>query len=654
MGINTRTEKVEHFNAPKIIPDTEYQQMMRNLNSNQRKYTLNVMNLIKSGENQFFHFINGGAGVGKSTLIKAVYQSTLRFYNSLPGYNLDSIRTALCAPTGKAAALIDGMTLYSFLSLPKTNETVPCRVWIKFNEEKTGRKARANFHNVMRNRNIDSSLTPVEPVIRQINTKSTNFKVEPKAVLTRSRATKSSGLYLIGDFVSPKPPERNDAVAVMFKTMRPERMLKFSLEFPEESEENKFFIVFHNVQSLNKHFLDVKSDKTLLSSSIISLVETWTKSSDNLETEGFQIVHRRDCHDVRKPFGQVIYFKNDLQYETIIERYEYSGKDHIEYSSIKVGDICIVSVYNSPNSSFNVLKRHFDEIILISKRVCESIVVVGDFNIDLKTKTNHQLTKYMESFGLTLINKLNKISTNAKTQIDYCFTNVNDLKSDYFESLTSFHKPIWMRKHKVLTEVHSNETEDIRTNMSFDIDDGINDDQSDAMEVDEKLTFDHHEIVDENEHIDLDMSLRLEDLSVNEPSNMMEIEENSSGLFEVIDSNSGKILDRFLFTFGFDNIIDANQISSQARVITDLIEKSPFITEKNKDKSVRLETRAEYSVQAFDSVYALTHTTGDGNCLYSSLSILNVGSEKLTHSMRLLAINAMMQNKDYFQTLCNG
>jgi hypothetical protein len=49
--------------------------------------------------------------------------------------------------------------------------TVPCRLWIKFNEEKTGRKARANFYNVMRNKNIDSSLTPIEPVTRQINTR---------------------------------------------------------------------------------------------------------------------------------------------------------------------------------------------------------------------------------------------------------------------------------------------------------------------------------------------------------------------------------------------------------------------------------------------------------------------------------------------------
>ena len=387
------------------------------------------------------------------------------------------------------------LIMIDYGKLQKTNETVPCRLWIKFSEEKTGRKARANFHNVMRNRNIDLSLTPIEPVTRQINTRSTNFKVERKQFplvpseamtiyksqggtyekvvvnlkkgMTRSelyvacsRATKASGLYLIGDFVPPKPPERNDAVAMMFKNMRSERMLKFSLEFPEESQGERFFVMFHNVQSLNKHILDVRSDKTFLSASMISLVETWTKPSDSLEIEGFKVIHRRDCNDTRKPFGQITYLKNDLKYENITERCEYSGKDHIEYSSIKIDDICIISVYNSPNSSFDVLKRHIKEVISISKQFCENIIVVGDFNINLKIKTNHKFIEYMESFDLTLINKLNKSSTNAKTQIDYCFTNMNDLKSDYFESLTSFHKPIWIRKHEVLTEFHVDEIEE--------------------------------------------------------------------------------------------------------------------------------------------------------------------------------------------------
>ncbi|CAF0843236.1 unnamed protein product [Adineta ricciae] len=944
MGLNTRSERVEHFNVPKQIPNTEYEEMMRNLNDNQRKYTLNAMNLIKNSDKQFFHFINGGAGVGKSTLIKGMYQSLLRFFDSLPGSNPQAIRIAICAPTGKAAALLDGMTLHSFLSLPinqcksklvkldsdlsnrigvklkelqlliideismvgftmfqhvdarlqqimrnkkpfggisvivlgdfnqlrpvgdkyifqynnsynalvdnplwtlfelfelteimrqkddkafaislsnlakgmmtvedinlfksriistekvdvvedairifrsnaevdayntkvlanlntegatakaydfcvgdglasvkekvlsnvkklkttetyglplqielkvgakymmtvnidiedglvngacgklvmidygklqKTNEAVPCRLWIKFNEEKTGRKARANFQSVMRYRNIDLSLTPVEPVTRQINTRSTNFKVERKQFpvvpceamtiyksqggtyekvvvnlkkgMTRSelyvacsRATKASGLYLIGDFVPPKPPEHNDTVAMMFKAMRSERKIHFSLEFPEESPKENIYLMFHNVQSLHKHFLDVKCDRTFLSATIISLVETWTKPSDNLEIEGFKIVHRRDCHDIRKPFGQITYLKNHLKYEVIAERYEYSGINHIEYSSIKIDDLCLISVYNSPNSAFDVLKRHIDEVITVSKRACEKIVIVGDFNIDLKPNNNHKFIDYITSFGFTLISQLNKNSTNAKTQIDYCFANVNDLKSDYFESLTSFHKPIWVTKHEVLTELHLDETEDIHTIMSCNIDDTIDTDHSDAMEVDNKFAFDHHETVDDNEQIDLDMSLQLADLSVNEPSDMMEIEENSSSEnFEIIDSNSRKILNRFLVEFNFDNTIETNQFMGQVRIISDLIKKSPFITMQNKDNSVRLETRAEYPVRAFDSVYTRTRTTGDGNCLYSSLSILSVGSEKLTHSMRLLAVYAVITNRSYFQKLCN-
>ena len=81
-------------------------------------YTLNVMNFIKNSDKQFFHFINGGAGVSKSTLIIGIYQSILRFYDSLSGSNPQTIHVAICAPTGKAAALLDGMTLHSFISLP--------------------------------------------------------------------------------------------------------------------------------------------------------------------------------------------------------------------------------------------------------------------------------------------------------------------------------------------------------------------------------------------------------------------------------------------------------------------------------------------------------------------------------------------------------
>jgi hypothetical protein len=231
---------------------------------------------------------------------------------------------------------------------------------------------------------------------------------------------------------------------------------------------------------------------------------------------------------------------------------------------------------------------------------------------------------------------------------------MNDLKSDYFESLTSFHKPICIRKHGISTEFRIDETKQIGTDIPFNLKDLKIYDQSDMMEVDEEFSFDRYEIVDENEQIDVDTTFNLEDPYASNQSDIMEVDEQSSfENYEIVDSKSRKILNHFLLALNFDNIIEINQISSQAQIINDLIEKSPFITMHNKEQSVRLESEAEYSVQAFDSVYARTRTAADGNCLYSSLSIVNIGSEKLTHSMRLLAVNAMVNNSDYFQTLCN-
>ncbi|CAF1452561.1 unnamed protein product [Adineta steineri] len=255
-----------------------------------------------------------------------------------------------------------------------------------------------------------------------------------------------------------------------------------------------------------------------------------------------------------------------------------------------------------------------NEVITISKGFCENIIVVGDFNINLKVKTNNKFIEYMKSFGLRLNNSLNRDSTNAKTQIDCCFTNIKGIKSDYFESLTSFHKPIWIRKHEGLTKSHFDETEDIHTDIFFDTDDAIIDDQFDAMEV------------DKNQQIDLDMSFQLEDLKVNDPFDMIEIEKQYFPEdYKLIDSKSRKILNHFVCALEFDNITDSNQISSQAQIINDFIKKLPCITMNNRDKSVQLKLGTEYSIQAFDLVYARTYTIADGlfpKTLYSiTLSI---------------------------------
>ncbi|CAM4963984.1 unnamed protein product [Rotaria socialis] len=155
------------------------------------------------------------------------------------------------------------------------------------------------------------------------------------------------------------------------------------------------------------------------------------------------------------------------------------------------------------------------------------------------------------------------------------------------------------------------------------------------MEIVEQSLFENYEMTDEEkDQIHTDISFNLKELKTDGLRASTTFNEKSPiETYEIVDLNTRRILDHFLLVLDSNSTTDTDHISNQARIINDLIEKSPFITVYNKDHSVRLKPKTEYSVQAFDSVYARTRTTGDSNCLYSSLSIINIG-------------------RDYFEGLC--
>ena len=67
-------------------------------------------------------FLSGGAGVGKSHAIQALYQSLIKYYNTLAGEDFHKITVSLLAPTGKAAFNICGNTIHNALHiLPNQN-----------------------------------------------------------------------------------------------------------------------------------------------------------------------------------------------------------------------------------------------------------------------------------------------------------------------------------------------------------------------------------------------------------------------------------------------------------------------------------------------------------------------------------------------------
>ena len=95
------------------MEDEQYYQLARSLNDRQREFFQHVLHWIKLKEDPLYAFLSGGAGVGKSVLIRVLYQALHRLLHSGEGEDPDDIRILLCAFTGKAAYNINGVTIAS-------------------------------------------------------------------------------------------------------------------------------------------------------------------------------------------------------------------------------------------------------------------------------------------------------------------------------------------------------------------------------------------------------------------------------------------------------------------------------------------------------------------------------------------------------------
>lgn len=97
---------------------TDFMCLTRNLNEKQKVFFYHVLNKIKNDDFPFYCFLTGGAGVGKSVLITALYQAITRYYTKSLADCPDDIKAVLCAPTEKAAHNIGGHTIHSLFCIP--------------------------------------------------------------------------------------------------------------------------------------------------------------------------------------------------------------------------------------------------------------------------------------------------------------------------------------------------------------------------------------------------------------------------------------------------------------------------------------------------------------------------------------------------------
>ncbi|XP_058986622.1 uncharacterized protein LOC131806501 [Musca domestica] len=110
-------DNIRFIKLTPLVSERDLLADIRSLNVKQRAYLHHVLhNLVE--KKTFYEYIGGGAGVGKSRLIRAIFQSVTHRLNSIPGSNPEMPKVLLTAPTGKAAFGIGGSTLHALFSLP--------------------------------------------------------------------------------------------------------------------------------------------------------------------------------------------------------------------------------------------------------------------------------------------------------------------------------------------------------------------------------------------------------------------------------------------------------------------------------------------------------------------------------------------------------
>ena len=119
MGLASSSVSTDnHQNNRYDMPDDQYHSLMRSLNREQMVILYNIVNHLKTSDTQLFRFISGGAGTGKSYVLRALRETLERFYKSRSGTDFTHNYCMTIAPTGKAAFLAGGNTIHSVIRVP--------------------------------------------------------------------------------------------------------------------------------------------------------------------------------------------------------------------------------------------------------------------------------------------------------------------------------------------------------------------------------------------------------------------------------------------------------------------------------------------------------------------------------------------------------
>ncbi|XP_033759145.1 uncharacterized protein LOC117341405 [Pecten maximus] len=353
----------------------------------------------------------------------------------------------------------------------------PAIVWVLFGNEKIGAMRRSQYQHLL-NRNVDKSWTPIFETKRTFmyNRKTferIQFPLTPSAAKT---VHKAQGATLDQVVVSLSQTKKRKIPHIHYVALSRVRSLQnlHIIDFNENSlskdkdvdaemqrlSENGLQLcfnplynihmqvqfLFNNARSLNKHILDIRSDPNVFAADVVGIAESRlhiNDINDTFELEGFRIFRNDVLHSQSRPHhGLVMYVKSHLDVIT----YEMFSTRDVEFSYISF-NLCQILVqcavvYKKPGCSLShfcaIMKEHLQPLVDVN----EKIVIMGDFNVDLKKTGQDTFLRFMEStFHCT--QTINQPTTKMKSQLDLIFTNFTERKTGVLDAYWSDHDMVY-------------------------------------------------------------------------------------------------------------------------------------------------------------------------------------------------------------------
>lgn len=364
----------------------------------------------------------------------------------------------------------------------KQSETVrPSIVWVEFDNQKVGMETRVKFQNRgFYHSHIHKNWTPVFDVERSFTYNKKTFQriqfpLQPSAGRTVHRAQGSTLEKITVDLSQQrtrKVPHLHYVALSRVKSLKGLRILNFnegalSLDNQVEEEmarlhqncalqlcytplesidsDSQYKVAFNNCRSLHLHFSDIKHDQGLLSCHVFALAESrlcHVDDSANYSIEGYNLIRNDQLVDNsqnRPVHGLALYIKTD----TVVTSASSFSSNNLEFTYInttnQIAEMQIVMLYKAPSMSGHDFLEAVREHLLPHLNPTKQLVIMGDFNFDVK-KHHGMIKRLCTLFGCKML--INEPTTDNMSVLDLVFSNM-DCESGTIETYWSDHKIVY-------------------------------------------------------------------------------------------------------------------------------------------------------------------------------------------------------------------